>query len=545
MVRKTWIGFWLMGLCSVSGVRAAESLPNVIYVMADDLGIGDVECYGGQRCQIATPNFDRLAREGMKFTDAHVTASVCIPSRIAIMTGRYAWRFRPPKPDGRWAFLLPRIDTGRETLGTLMQRAGYATGYIGKWHLGTLMQTTDGKVQGSENTDFTKPLQVAPPQYGFDTSFILPGSLDMYPYVFIRNQEFVGDVTAQKGWSAFNRIGPAAEDFEDVRVLDTLSTEMETFISQHAQDSKQGKPFFLYFGLTAPHTPISPSEAFEGKSDLGLYGDFVGEADHCLGRVLAALDRHGIAQNTLVIATSDHGACPCAGNIRKATRGQIRLLEDQGHYSAGIHQGYKFSIYEGGLRVPFVVRWPQQVQAGAVCDRLVSTMDLMGTLAELCAVSLENDAGEDSISFLPLLHDASGPGTRESLLLNSTHSLAIRRGKWKLCMCPGSGCSGTHGNQPPAAEAWQAATDRYGKLPKSADDFVSPEFLQLFDLEADPGETRNVAAEHPVVLQELMMIAVKVAIRGRSTPGEQVANEAERFDLFTPLPKSVRAPAPK
>ena len=205
-----------------------------------------------------------------------------------------------------------------------MKQAGYTTGYIGKWHLGTLMTTTNGGVQTTNNVDYTKPLKVGPPQYGFDYSFILPGSLDMYPYVFARNNQWLGYVNKQRGWSAFNRVGPAEENFEDYNVLNSFSTEVEQFIARHAEDARDGKPFFLYFALTAPHTPTSPHPKFEGKSKLGLYGDFLMETDDCLGRLMKALEQHGLDRNTLVVATSDHGAASYAGNVRKATFAQFK-----------------------------------------------------------------------------------------------------------------------------------------------------------------------------------------------------------------------------
>ena len=246
----------------VSQATAAEATrPNVIYIMADDMGTGDVECFGRDRCQVETPGFDRLASEGMMFTDAHAVASFCVPSRIAIMTGRYPWRFRRPSPDGQMGYLTPRLATDQFTLGVLLNRVGYHTAYIGKWHLGTRMQTTDGKSQGPNNVDYTKPVTVGPSDYGFDDSFILPASLDMFPYAYIRNNQWVGTVNQQRGWSAFNRVGPAAEGFEDHKVLNDLSVEMEHFIARSAQQAARGKPFFLYFALTAPHTPISPSRS--------------------------------------------------------------------------------------------------------------------------------------------------------------------------------------------------------------------------------------------------------------------------------------------
>jgi arylsulfatase A-like enzyme len=503
-------------------VYAAEK-PNVVFILADDLGIGDVECFGGDRCQIPTPNYDRLAREGVKFTDAHPDVSHCVPTRMALMTGRHPWRFAPPKENGPWGYLTPRFSTETFTLGNLMRQAGYRTGYVGKWHLGTKMLTTDGKVQGPTNVDFTKPLLISPNDYGFDETFILPGSLDMFPYVFIRNGVFQGEVTAQKGWSAFNRVGPAAEDFEDTKVLDTLSTQAEQFL---ADPNNQSQPFFLFLALTAPHTPISPSYDFEGTSGIGLYGDFVHETDHCVGRVLAVLDEHGLAENTLVIATSDHGAGAYAGNIRKATPFQFQELQKLGHYSGGIYRGFKFSVYEGGLRIPYVARWPKVIPPGSECNQVIGLVDTMATLADIADTQLSPQAGPDSFSFLPLLQNPSGPATRPTLVMQSSSAFTIRQGKWKLALCPGSGCAGRYGNRPTREEAWKSAREQFGRPPKRTELLQAP-FVQLFDVDADPGETTNLAAEYPDKVAEVKALLDESISRGRTTPGPNLSNDRQ------------------
>ena len=506
-------------------VRQA-SRPNVIYVMADDLGIGDVKCYGASRCLVDTPHFDRLAREGMRFTDVHTIASVCVPSRIAIMTGRYPWRFRTPSRRGRWGYLVPRFSTQQFTLGVLLRAAGYRTGYVGKWHLGTRMQTTDGELQGSSNVDYGKPLLVGPPQFGFDESFILPGSLDMYPYAFIRNNRWLGQVTAQKGWSAFNRVGPAAEDFEDVDVLNTFSREAEQFIAKNAEAARSGVPFFLYLALTSPHTPVSPSKEFQGKSMIGPYGDFIMESDDCIGRVLQALEAHGIDDNTLVIATSDHGPASYAGLQRKAVAGQVRELEELGHHPSGPYRGYKFSAYEGGLRVPFVARWPRLISPGKTCDALVGLNDLMATVAEIAGVGLDDNQGPDSVSFLPLLKDAAVESPRSSLVLQSTRRFVVREGQWKLILAAGCGCSGRHGNARPEKEAWNQAVKLFGRDPSDADLRRAP-FVQLYDLNSDSGEESNLASQYPERVERLIALLEKSVACGRSTPGESLKNDVD------------------
>ncbi len=506
--------------------------PNIVYMMADDLGIGDVRCYGGDRCQTETPAFDSLARDGMLFTDAHAVASVCVPSRIAIMTGRYAWRFARPSQNGPWGFLNPRLPVGTFTIGSMLRGAGYRTGYVGKWHLGTLMQTKDGKNQGLDNVDYDRPLKTGPNDYGFDYSFILPGSLDMYPYVFARNGQFRGEVTARKGWSAFNRVGPAAEDFEDYKVLDTFATEAEAFVERNAENARSGTPFFLYVALTAPHTPTSPSPEFEGTSDLGLYGDFVEETDATMGRVLRALDKHGLADSTLVIATSDHGAAPYAGNIREATPNLIRELEKLGHYSSGIYRGYKFTVFEGGLRVPFIVRWPGTAEPGSRCERLVGLNDLAATVAEVAGVETGAAEAPDSFSIVPLLKDPAAAGPSRALVMQSPLAFAIRYDQWKLALTPGSGSRGLWGTLPVPEQAWGEALRDFSSVPTDTDLREAP-FVQLFDLSADVRETRNLASDRADVARRLNRELDKLIERGRSTPGPALSNDVQSVNVHS------------
>ena len=519
----------------------AAPLPNVVYIMADDLGIGDVECFGGDRCAIDTPHMDALARAGMQFTDAHAPASVCVPTRVAIMTGRYAWRFKRPRPSGPWGFLNPQIPVGHFTLATLLERMGYQAGYVGKWHLGTLMQTHDGKNQGEKNVDYTKPLKIGPVQYGFPDSFILPGSLDMYPYAFVRNGEWVGEVTAQKGWSAFNRVGPAAEDFEDTKVIDSFASEAEQFVARQAG---RKKPFFLYVALTSPHTPTSPSKPFQGKSKLGLYGDFVMETDHCVGRVLAALKKHGFDSNTLVIVTSDHGAAPYAGRIAKATPGQLIELEKDGHYSSGIYRGYKFSAWEGGFRIPLIARWPAVVPPGTRCDQLVGLNDLVATLADIGGARLAVDEAPDSISYLPLLKNPNVAGPRKTMVMRSVLSYAIRSGDWKLIVGPGSGAKGVFGNLPQQEESWKKAVARFGRQPKLSD-LRRPPFVQLYNLKDDPGERSDLARQQPQRVAALIALLDQQVTAGRSRPGPNLENDVPRINYHARVPGFVlQKPSP-
>jgi arylsulfatase A-like enzyme len=497
--------------------------------MADDLGIGDVKCYGKERGRIETPHMDSLAAEGVRFTEVRASASFCVPVRVAIMAGRYSWRFGEPGPGGPWGYLGTQMPPGQHTLATMLKSVGYQTGYVGKWHLGTLMETTDGKNQGLENVDYTKPLRIGPTQYGFDYSFILPGSLDMYPYVFVRNGEFVGRVTKKRGWSAFNRVGPAADDFEDYKVIGEFAREAEEFIARRAAASRS-EPFFLYFALASPHTPISPSPAFEGKSELGLYGDFVMETDAAVGRITAALERHNLDASTLVIVTSDHGPAPYAGNARKATFANMYRLERKGHFPSLLYRGYKGSAYDGGLRVPLIARWPAVAPAGSICDRMVGLNDLMATLADVTSARLGGDQAPDSISFAPLLRNPTARGARRYFIsTNSKRStFTVHDRYWKLIIDPGSGDGGPWGNES-EHEAWKTALGRFGRPPTRADLRHFP-FVQLFDLSEDPYETTNLAERRPEVVTRLFGVLDQQIARGRSTPGKPLQNDAEGID---------------
>ena len=509
-------------LCSLS-TNVFGAKPNIVFILADDLGIGDVNCYGGDRCLIDTPNIDALAAGGLRFTDAHVNASFCGPTRRALMTGRYNWRFGATVNSGPWGFVGPRPNTEKSTLGKVLKRAGYHTGYVGKWHLGTVMTTLDGKTQGLTNVDFTRLLTYGPPQFGFDESFILPGSLDMYPYAFARNNEWQGEVTAQKGWSAFNRVGPAEKDFQDHEVLATFYSEAESFIAKQ----KTGDPFFLFLALTAPHTPTSPGVDWQGKSKLGVYGDFVMEVDHSIERVMTALKKQGLDENTLVMFSSDHGPAPYAGNILKSTPAQIRQLEAKGHYSNGPHRGYKFSVYEGGLRVPLIANWPGIIAEGTTCDALVGLNDFMATFAELTDAKLADHEGPDSISFARLLSAPNAEGRRQNLVMQSVASFVVRDGNWKLCLCPGSGTTNSpnaEGNDPMPAVAWKQALEKFdGKLDES--DLLRAPFVQLFNLDNDPHEDNNLAVEHSERVARMVALLQRQVDEGRSTPGSRLKND--------------------
>ncbi|MCA9202616.1 MAG: arylsulfatase, partial [Planctomycetales bacterium] len=285
---------------------AANDRPNIVYILADDLGYGDVRCLNPEG-KIATPNLDRLAADGVIFTDAHSSSSVCTPTRYGVLTGRYNWRSRL-KSSVLWGFSQRLIEQDRLTVPAMLKQHGYATGCFGKWHLGMNWPLKDGGFASQDadgwKVDYTAPIQEGPNAVGFDEFFGISASLDMPPYVFIRNDRSVGVPTVEKKWI---RQGPAHVDFEAIDVLPRITTEATNFIDRHAAAAKDGRPFFLYFPLNAPHTPILPTAEWQGKSGLNSYADFVMQVDDTVGQVMAALERHGLAENTLVVFTSDNG----------------------------------------------------------------------------------------------------------------------------------------------------------------------------------------------------------------------------------------------
>ncbi len=501
-----------------AGTLAAESsLPNIVLILADDLGYGDVQCNnpGGK---IATPHIDRLAAAGMRFTDAHTTSSVCTPTRYSLLTGRYHWRTR--LQSGVLGGLSPPlIAPERLTVAKLLRQRGYHTACIGKWHLGMTWPRKEGTPdfvdtieKGPEgwNVDYGRPIAHGPNAAGFDYYFGISGSLDMVPYTYIENDRVTAIPTVDRDFPMMlgkegrtTRRGSAAATFDAADVLPTLTRRAVDYIGQRAADARQGKPFFLYFPLNAPHTPIVPSQEWKGRSALNPYADFVMQVDASVGQVMRALEEHGLAENTLFLFTSDNGCSPEA---------DFPALLAKGHHPSYVFRGHKADIWEGGHRVPFVVRWPSKVRAGSTCDALVGLIDVLATAAELVGVKLPDDAGEDSVSFLPLLLGKTSTPAREALVFQSISGrFAIRQGRWKLALCPGSG----GWSQPRDAEAVKK------KLPR----------VQLYDIQGDVGEQHNLQAEQPEVVKRLIALLEKYVADGRSTPGVPQANDVP-IDLW-------------
>ena len=458
-----------------------DPLPNIVVILADDLGYGDLSCQNPQ-AKTRTPAHDRLASEGMRFTDAHSNSAVCTPTRYGLLTGRYCWRSRL-KRGVLYGYDAPLIEPGRVTLASLLRQRGYATACIGKWHLGlgwalssggTVSDEGDGRAD-DPGVDYTTPLTAGPHSVGFDESYIISASLDMPPYCYIQNGRVVEPPTmacARGTRPAMWRPGPIAAGFDHQHCLLDLTRRAEAYIERRAA-AKQ--PFFLYFATPSPHTPHVPRSPFLGTSEAGPYGDLVHEHDWSVGRVIDAIDRHGLTDQTLVIVTSDNGA-HVRGNAFDFER-------TYGHRSNHIYRGQKSDCWDGGHRVPMIARWPGVVPVGSACDATVCLTDLLATAAAIPGPPPPEGAGEDSVDLSRLLRaDPDAPPPRENVIHHSINGeFAIRSGRWKLITCKGSG-------------GWSLTDSQAG-------DDAMP--VQLYDMAADPEETTNLAQDQAEITGEL------------------------------------------
>ncbi len=478
------------GYLSGCGKSGKSELPNIVVILADDMGYGDIHAYNPES-RIPTPNLDGLAADGVRFTDAHSGSSVCTPTRYGLLTGRYAWRtwlkkgvLFPPKDK-------PLIDTDRLTVAGLLKKQGYMTDMVGKWHLGFgWAKDEQGEV------DFNKPLNYGPTDSGFDSFFGIAGSLDMIPYGFYKDHEPYQPFTREQPelkFPHFVRKGPKAEGFEPVNALDDLTKQAVSVIEKRAADRS---PFFLYFAMTAPHKPAWPHKRFEGKTGLGPYADFVHQTDWTVGQVLDALERTGTADNTLVIYTSDNGSYMYrreAGGIDHVTIPTNQGYSPENHKPNGDWRGTKADVWEGGHRVPFIVRWPGKAAANSTCKKIVCLTDIMATCAEAAGIALPDSAGEDSFSLVPLVQGKDWSVPRAPVINHSIDGMfAVRDGRWKMVFGNGSG-----GREKPKGEP-----------------FGEP--YVLYDLANDPGETTNVLHQHPDIAQQLTSILQRIRQSGGS-----------------------------
>ena len=460
-------------------LRVGKKLPNIIFIMADDLGYGDVNCLNTNSDKIPTPNIDRLAAKGMIFTDSHSGSAVCTPTRYGVVTGRYCWRtYKKSGVLNGYSKLL--VDTNRMTVASMLKKHGYQTACIGKWHLGMGSSTRS-------TTDFiNNNLSPGPNELGFDYWFGIPASLDMSPYVYIENGQCTRPPTGSDPGSSsprFWRSGPIAEDFDHDDVMPKITEKTVAFINNHCKQQPDN-PFFLYFPLSAPHTPYLPLAGNDGRSQAGIYGDFVTLCDWTVGQVVKAVEKNGQHDNTLIIVSSDNG---CHESSAKTA--------NYGHNSNHIYRGQKADIWDGGHRVPFITQWPGKVQADSNCGQPICHTDLMATFAEIVGYKLPDNAGEDSFSFLSyLLGTTPTVQTREAIVHHSiSGGFAIRKGKWKFI--DGTGSMG-----------WSGSGDG---LPG-----------QLYDMEVDPDESSNFyeSPNHQTIIQELKILLETYKSQGYSRP---------------------------
>ena len=490
----------------------AQQKPNIIYILADDLGYGDIS-YLNEHSKIATPNINKLANEGMSFTDAHASSSVCSPSRYSILTGRYAWRSQL-KSGVLGLYDAPLIEKNRLTVGMLLQQNGYTTAAIGKWHLGWDWPLTNGSLfkdslfKGNDsekdrfriekNINFSARLQNGPITKGFDYYF--GDDVPNYPpYCYIENDQTVGVPNLLKPKYMYGHDGLMLQGWKLENVMLDITKKAVQFVDEKKTSSK---PFFLYLALTAPHTPIAPADAFKGKSKAGFYGDYVQEIDWTVGEVMNAVKKAGLENNTIIIFTSDNGS---PGNDGTDMDGGLNTVNRFDHFPSYTFRGIKADIWEGGHHVPFIVKWPGKIKNNSSESSTVCHADLMATCADLVHVKLPDNAGEDSYSLMPLLINEKQKKYQREFTIHHSHAgyFAIRKGDWKLIMCAGSG-------------GWTS--------PKPGKEEDGLPVVQLYNMKNDLSEKENLQSMYPEKVIELKKLLTKSIKEGRTTKGTVQSN---------------------
>ncbi|HOZ49229.1 MAG TPA: arylsulfatase [Candidatus Hydrogenedentes bacterium] len=497
---------------ALTGASAPERnalRPNIVLILADDMGFGDLACQNPES-KIPTPNLDRLAQEGIRFTDAHSPSAVCSPTRYGILTGCYCWR-SPLKSSVLWSWDQPLIAKDTLTLPSMLKERGYATACVGKWHLGWEWPTRDGSCVNDSvpiggwkpevrdtfgaKVDFSRAIGGGPTTRGFDYYFgdDVP---NFPPYVFIENDRTLGIPSVEKPKEMFGSAGPMLEGWDLEAVMPALTQKAVDFIKAAPDTPRFGRPsgtpFFLYFPLTAPHCPIAPTKEFLGQSQAGRYGDFVCEVDWTVGQVMKALEETGQTDNTLIIFTSDNGS---PGRDGTDMGGKPNSVLKYGHHSSYIYRGIKADIWDGGHREPFIARWPGHIPPASVSDELVCLVDLMATCAAIVDYRLPREAAVDSFDILPALTNAElDAPIREAVVHHSIDGMfAIRQGKWKLVLGKGSG-------------GWSGKGDE------------SDPPGQLYDMEQDVAEQKNLYGEHPEIVERLQALLDTYRTTGRNRP---------------------------
>ncbi len=488
-------------------LAGSQQQPNIVIILADDFGVGDIQAHYPKN-KIATPHLDRFVKQGMSFTDAHSGSAVCSPTRYGLLTGRYCWRTRLQE----WviaAYEPPLITKDRATLPGMLKQQGYHTACIGKWHLGWEWQgeqpsrmTEPGNAQWKLNWDFTKPIKGGPTSRGFNYFYgvDLP---NLPPFAMIENDKFVKQPTAKFDYDPNVGIvlpkrfkgAPSAPGWQMQKILPVITNRAVRYIHERA---KQKSPFFLYFSMTSPHEPVVPSKNFRGKSGIAPIADFVMETDWSAGQVIKAIDDAGIAENTIVIFTADNGHSHYTGwnDLIKA-----------GHLPSGPYRGHKGDIWEGGHRVPLIVRWNKQIKKGTTNNQMVCLTDLFATCAQLAGTDLPKQGAEDSISFFPALRGATNNAQRTSLVNHSNHGeFAYRDGHWKLVFK----MSGKNKQQ------------SRGK----------PTIVELYNLKDDVAEENDLSKKRPQIVKQMTAQFKKLIEDGSSRKGQKAANDTHvRFDI--------------
>ena len=487
---------------SPAPIENDTKLPNIVYILADDMGYGDVAAFNPEG-KIATPNLDKMASNGMIFTDAHTSSAVCSPTRYGILTGRYNWRTRLKK-SVLGGFSKSLIKPDRTTIAAMFKSQQYSTAYIGKWHLGWdwAFKSDPENINALNvrpDVDFSLPVKNGPTTHGFEYSFGFCGSLDMAPYVYIENDMptmVPKKTTISVDEKGFWRKGLTSDDFVHANVLQDLTDKAVKYIDKNASNEN---PFFLYFPMPAPHTPILPKTEFLGKSNTNMYGDFVMQVDDVVRQIREVLKDKGISENTLLVFTSDNGCSP------KADFEELAKVEHDPSYT---FRGHKADIFEGGHRVPFIVEWPSQTKKESSSDKTICTTDFFATCAELIGYKLADNEGEDSYSMLSLITGENDKAIREYTVHHSIDGdFAIRQGDWKLITCEGSG-------------GWS-----YPRKVDIVNDKLDLPPMQLYNLKEDIAETKNLIAENPEKAAELKAALKNLILDGRSTPGAKQEND--------------------
>lgn len=485
----TYTGFGSIGILSLVSCntvdrqmkKISEDLPNIIFIMADDMGYGDLSCLN-ENSKIQTPNMDRIANEGIIFSDAHTPSAVSTPTRYGVLTGRYC--FRSELKSGVLVGHSPSlIEKGRATVASLLKKSNYYTGCVGKWHLGLDWQKKNSElplfegsawdIKNTNNVDYNGIIGGGPTDHGFDFSYIIPASLDIAPYCYISNKRLVSPIydhtpNFREGRGVWWRHGDISEGFKHKEVMDVLTREAVKFINMSVKQ-ENSNPFFLYFPLTAPHTPWVPTEDVIGTSAAGIYGDFVKKVDQTVGEILKALDNNNITKNTLIIVCSDNGS--------DWNPADIDLWD---HYANYLFSGKKSDVWEGGHRTPFVARWPKMIEAGSNSNEVICLTDLYATCAAITGQKKDKNSAEDSYNILPaLLQQKRETAIRPSTIHHSISGMfSIRKGKWKFIDGKGSG-------------GWTSD----GKN----DIFPG----QLYNMENDYMEKNNLYKKYPAIVKEL------------------------------------------